>query len=226
MDAPLVLTVQLNPEEVDKEAMNVDTLWDYPLEFYSAADQGKSPSEIEELMMTMGIRLKQTGTIMGSGFSTRTGNINSGVLVCSYKSIVSMEEKIERQLSLARKIRAVDEDDVATRVLNSHFLPDMYGNFRGFFSQEFRCTKCNTKYRRVPLSGKCFRCGNKSISLTIHKGSIVKYMDETIKISKEFNLPWYLDMRIENIVRTIRGTFNFDEEEADNSLRRFIGEEA
>ncbi len=225
MDAPLVLTVQLNPDEVDKEAMNVDTLSEYPLEFYEAANQGKSPSEIEEMMMTMGVRLKKTNTILNSGFSTETIDISSGVRVCSYKTIDSMEEKIERQLSLARRIRAVDENDVATRVLNSHFLPDMYGNFRGFFSQEFRCTKCNTKYRRVPLSGKCHRCGNSSISLTIHKGSIIKYMAETIKISEEFQLPWYLHTRIDNLVRTIRGTFNLEEDKPDNSLARFMEEE-
>lgn len=222
MDAPLVLTVQLNPDEVDKEAMNVDTLYDYPLEFYEAAREGKSPSELEDLMATMGKRLKKTGTILNSGFSTGTIDINSGVRVCSYKTIDSMEEKIERQLSLARRIRAVDADDVATRVLNSHFLPDMYGNFRGFFSQEFRCTKCNTKYRRVPLSGKCHRCGQPNISLTIHRGSIVKYMAETVKISEEFNLPWYLHTRIDNLVRTIKGTFAVEEEEPDNSLARFM----
>ncbi len=225
MDAPLVLTVQLNPDEVDKEAMNVDTLYDYPLEFYEAAAQGKPPSAVEELMLTMGTRLKQTGTILGSGYSTETLHINSGVKICSYKTIDSMEEKIERQLSLARRIRAVDADDVATRVLNSHFLPDMYGNFRGFFSQEFRCTKCNTKYRRVPLSGKCHRCGNQNISLTIHKGSVIKYMAETIKISEEFELPWYLNTRIDNLVRTIKGTFAMDEEKPDNSLTRFMEEE-
>lgn len=225
MDAPLVLTVQLNPDEVDKEAMNVDTLSEYPLEFYEAADQRKSPSEIEEMMMTMGVRLKQTKTILKSGFSTETLDISSGVKVCSYKTIDSMEEKIERQLSLARRIRAVDENDVASRVLNSHFLPDMYGNFRGFFSQEFRCTKCNAKYRRVPLSGKCHKCGNPSVSLTIHRGSIIKYMAETIKISEEFQLPWYLHTRIDNLVRTIRGTFNLEEDKPDNSLARFMEEE-
>lgn len=222
MDAPLVLTVQLNPDEVDKEAMNVDTLYEYPLEFYEAAAQGKPPSEIEELMVTMGVRLKNTGTILGSGYSTETFDIGSGVKVCSYKTIDSMEEKIERQLSLARRIRAVDADDVASRVLNSHFLPDMYGNFRKFFSQEFRCTKCNTKYRRVPLSGKCQRCGKENLSLTIHKGSVIKYMDETVKISREFDLPWYLDTRIDNLVRTIKGTFVFDDDKTDNSLERFM----
>lgn len=47
MDAPLVLTVNLRPDEVDKEAMNLDTMWEYPEEFYLAAERHAMPSEIE-----------------------------------------------------------------------------------------------------------------------------------------------------------------------------------
>ena len=32
MDAPLVLTTRLDPNEIDKEAHNVDVKWEYPLE--------------------------------------------------------------------------------------------------------------------------------------------------------------------------------------------------
>ncbi len=222
MDAPLVLTVQLNPEEVDKEAMNVDTLWEYPLEFYEKAASGASPVDLEGLMKTMGNIYATTGSIMGTGFSTQCSSISAGVTTCSYKTIDSMEEKIERQLSLARMIRAVDEDDVASRVLNSHFLPDMYGNFRKFFSQEFRCTRCNTKYRRVPLSGRCLKCNNKSLTLTIHRGSIIKYMNETVKISEEFDIPWYLKIRIDNLVNTIKGTFNTTEPVKEEELNYYM----
>ena len=225
MDAPLVLTVQLNPEEVDKEAMNVDTVSEYPLEFYEKTLEKASPVDLEEMMMTMGKRYEKTGTIMGTSFSTSCTNINQGVMVCSYKTIDSMEEKIERQLKLARLIRAVDADDVASRVLNSHFLPDMYGNFRKFFSQEFRCTRCNSKFRRVPLSGKCLKCGNRSLTLTIHRGSIMKYMNETVKISEEFNIPWYLKVRIDNLVNTIKGTFNTTEPLKGEELGFYMEEE-
>lgn len=211
MDAPLVLTVRLNPDEVDKEALNVDTMYTYPLQFYDATIEGKMASEIESFMITTGKLLQTTGVAMGMGFTTRTEKIDSGVKICSYKSIGTMEEKIERQLSLAQIIRAVDADDVAVRVLSSHFLPDIFGNFRKFFSQEFRCSKCNTKYRRVPLSGKCRKCGNKSIILTIHKGSIVKYLDETIKVAKEYKMPWYVTAQVENISRTIKDTFADDD---------------
>ncbi len=213
MDAPLVLTVKLNPDEVDKEAMNVDTLTRYPIEFYEAAGRLAMPTEIESIMKPMKAYIKEHGTYAGFGFSIPADHIDSGVTVSSYKTIVTMEEKIERQLGLATKIRAVDENDVAARVLSSHFLPDIYGNFRGFFSQSFRCTKCNAKYRRIPLSGKCTRCGEKSIILTVHKGGIVKYLDETIKISREYKIPDYLKARIENLEKTIRGTFADDRDD-------------
>lgn len=47
-----------------------------------------------------------------------------------------MEEKVDSQLSLAKKIRAVDHKDTAERVLVSHFLPDIAGNVRAFLRQK------------------------------------------------------------------------------------------
>ena len=122
--------------------------------------------------------VEKTGSARGMDFQFSTKDLNSGVLLSSYKTLETMSEKIEKQLNLAKIIRAVDQDDVASRLINSHFLPDMFGNYRGFFSQEMRCTKCNAKYRRIPLSGKCQKCGNDNLILTIHRGGIVKYMEE------------------------------------------------
>jgi len=119
-----------------------------------------------------------------------------------------MQEKIEKQLGLATKLISVDENDVAARVISSHFLPDMFGNMRSFFTQEFRCTKCNTKFRRVPLSGKCLKCGSDNIILTIHHGSIVKYLKETEKVMDEYNLPIYLQYQIRRLIDSIDNTFD------------------
>lgn len=213
MDAPLVITSMLNPDEVDKEAMNVDTLPFYPLEFYAAAEREELPSEIEKIMRPMKQYIEENGTVMGISFTNDLSNFNSGVTVSAYKTILSMQDKIERQLGLAKIIRAVDENDVAARVLNSHFLPDIYGNFRKFFSQEFRCTKCNAKYRRIPLSGTCLKCGNEKLNLTIHRGSIVKYLEETVHVSENYRLPDYLQARIENLVRMIGETFPTEEDD-------------
>ncbi len=225
MDAPLVLSLKINPEEVDKEAMNLDTLPKYPLEFYEATEKSTPASELETMMKTIKVKLKEEHTYVGTSFTFDTKDISEGIPVSSYKTIGSMEEKIDTQLSLARSIRAVDHDDVAARVLSSHFLPDMYGNFRKFFSQEFRCTKCNTKYRRIPLSGKCLKCGKEGLILTIHRGSIVKYLNSTVKVAEEYKLPWYLMVRIENLVNTIEGTFAVKEEEKKVVLESYWGEE-
>ena len=47
MDAPLVLTTILNPQEVDDEVYDVDTSWGYPLEFYQATLEYKPPATIK-----------------------------------------------------------------------------------------------------------------------------------------------------------------------------------
>jgi DNA polymerase II large subunit len=211
MDAPLVLTVLLDPEEVDKEAMNVDTLWKYPLEFYEATEKGVPPSQIEKIMLTMKTKIETQGIYTGSGFSFDTSDLNGGVLMSAYKTIDSMQEKIEKQLGLATKLLSVDENDVAARVISSHFLPDMFGNMRSFFTQEFRCTKCNTKFRRIPLSGKCLKCGSDNIILTIHHGSIVKYLKETEKVMDEYDLPVYLQYQIRRLIDSIDNTFDVSE---------------
>ncbi|MCL5786097.1 MAG: DNA polymerase II large subunit [Candidatus Thermoplasmatota archaeon] len=213
MDAPLVLTTKLNPDEVDKEALNVDTVDSYPEEFYEACQAGAMPSSIEKVMKPMKVYLQEKDSYCGIGYSFEVSSINSGVTVSAYKTIATMQEKIEKQLDLARKIRAVDADDVATRVIESHFLPDIYGNFRGFFTQTFRCTRCSAKYRRVPLSGICKSCGSESITLTVHKGGVVKYLEETRKIVETFRVPEYLKSRVENLVKTIEGTFDQGERE-------------
>ncbi|MCL4346205.1 MAG: DNA polymerase II large subunit [Candidatus Thermoplasmatota archaeon] len=227
MDAPLVMTLLLKPDEVDKEALNVDSLKKYPLEFYLATERNAKPSEIESIMRPVKYLVEETGSARGIDFMFSTSDINGGVPLSSYKTLVTMGDKIRNQLELARTIRAVDENDVAGRLINSHFLPDMFGNFRGFFSQEFRCTKCNAKFRRVPLSGKCYKCGQNSLTLTIHRGGIVKYMEETRKILENFNLEDALRYRVENLFRTIDSSFNFPEKEKEeaNSLDLFQEEE-
>lgn len=55
-------------------------------------------------------------------FTHDTKDIAAGPLNSSYKTLGSMIEKMEAQLTLANKIRAVDAPDVAERVLKSHFL--------------------------------------------------------------------------------------------------------
>ncbi|MGP6220465.1 DNA polymerase II large subunit [Caldiplasma sukawensis] len=217
MDAPLVLTMELRPDEVDKEALNVDALERYPLEFYEATYENKKPAEIENIMFQAKNLVEKTGILKGLECMFSTSDLNDGVMVSSYKTLGNMKIKIKKQLELETRIRAVDASDVSARILESHFLPDLFGNFRGFFSQRFRCNKCEAKYRRLPLSGKCTRCGKDSIVLTIHIGGIVKYLSMIVMMRKEYELPEELKYRIDNILRTIETSFKMTGNEIDAS---------
>jgi DNA polymerase II large subunit len=195
MDAPLVLTTRLDPDEIDKEAHNLDVLSKYPLEFYEATMRYSHPREVEGIMDLVGGRIGHKNQYEGFGFTHDTSNIGEGPPQSAYKTLKSMIDKMEGQLSLAAKIRAVDTDDVVARVVNNHFLPDMIGNLRRFSTQQVRCTKCNRKFRRIPLSGKCPICGG-NLTLTVHEGSVKKYLEVSKEIVESYDISNYTRQRI------------------------------
>jgi DNA polymerase II large subunit len=200
MDATLVISSVLDPNEIDVEAHNVDTLFRYPLEFYRATEKFTSPSEIEESMDLVKSRLGTASQYENLGYNIPTDDINSGPIMTAYKTHESMDDKIEAQLHLAKIIKAVDAKNVAKKILSSHFNPDILGNLRKFSVQEFRCVKCNTKYRRPPISnnGKCPKCNN-NIILTVNRGGIEKYIPRAIKLCEEFKLDSYTVQRMKLI---------------------------
>jgi len=131
-----------------------------------------------------------------------------------------MQEKIDWEFNLEKKIRAVDERDVAEKLILSHFLPDLYGNLHSFSRQIFRCGGCNMKYRRVPLLGKCRKCGGKLL-LTINKGGIEKYLKISKRMAEEYNLPDYLKQRLALIESDIASVFE-DEKQKQMELADFL----
>ena len=209
MDAPLVLTTLLNPSEVDDMAFKMDIVDHYPLEFYKACDEFKYPWEV---------KIKQIGDVLatpaqfeGMKFTHHITDMNDGVLCSAYKTLPSMLEKIECQMNLAEKIRAVDTTDVARLVIEKHFIRDTRGNLRKFSLQQFRCGKCNTKYRRPPLVGKCTTCGSKII-FTISEGSIIKYLQISLDIAKKYNVSPYLKESLDLIKKRVLHVFGKDKE--------------
>jgi len=195
MDLPLVIATRISPSEIDKEALNLDLLNQYPLEFYRKTLEFPHPKEMESMMDLVAHRVGTEREFTGFGFTHDTPDIGEGPKISAYKKFGKMEEKLMAQLSLAIKIRAVDERDVASRVIQKHFLPDLVGNMRAFTRQQFRCIKCNTKYRRVPLKGVCIKCGG-NLVLTVHEKSVKKYLESAKRLAEEFNVPNYTRQRI------------------------------
>lgn len=209
MDATLVISSILDPNEVESEAHNVDVMFRYPLEFYEASETYSMPSEIEEIMDLVKDRLGTPEQYENLGYNIPTENINEGPKTTAYKLYESMDEKIDAQLYLGKIIRAVDVRKVAEKILATHFNPDILGNLRKFSVQKFRCVKCNSKYRRPPLSsaGKCPKCGNKII-LTVNRGGIEKYIPRALKLCKNFNLDEYTVQRMELIEEYVESLTN------------------
>ncbi len=175
MDAPLVLSSRIDPEEIDDESHNIDAMSEIPIALYEKTLEFAKPSSVLELVDNVKKRLGTEDQYQGLIFSHDTSSIHSGPKLCLYKMLPTMKEKVNGQIKLAERIRAVDQKGVVEGVLMSHFLPDMAGNSRAFSRQKVRCTKCNKKYRRIPLSGECV-CGSNLI-LSISKGSVVKYLE-------------------------------------------------
>jgi DNA polymerase II large subunit len=209
MDATLVISTILVPNEIESEAQNVDSLYKYPLEFYEATERYAKPADIRDKMYLMKDRLGKPEQYEHIGFNIPTSNINEGPSMSAYKKYETMDEKIDAQLHIARLIKAVDAKNVAEKILSSHFNPDILGNLRKFAVQEFRCVKCNEKFRRPPISnnGKCPSCGN-NIILTVNRGGIEKYIPRAKKICEEFHLDDYTRQRMELIEEYVESLTN------------------
>ncbi len=219
MDAPLVLSSRIDPEEIDDESHNIDTMDYIPLEFFEKTREYAKPSDVLELMDNVKKRLGKSEQYHNIMFSYNTRNIHQGPKTCLYKLLTTMNDKVENQIELAEKIRAVDQKGVVEGVLKSHFLPDMMGNVRAFSRQKVRCTKCNRKYRRVPLTGEC-KCGSHLI-LSVSKGSVVKYLEISKKLATRYPIDPYLMQRIEIQEFGINSLFESDKSK-QSSLDVFL----
>ena len=208
MDAPLVLTTKLDPNEIDKEAHNMDVGGKYPLEFYRATQRYAHPKEVEPMMDLVSGRIGTLLQYEGMSFTHPIRDISGGPISSAYTSLETMDDKLKAQISLGVKIRAVDEADVVHRIITRHLLPDIQGSLKSFTGQQLRCSKCGTKYRRIPLKGKCY-CGHKLI-LTVHEAGVSKYLERTKEIGKAFNVPAYTLQRIALLENSIISLFQSD----------------
>jgi DNA polymerase II large subunit len=124
----------------------------------------------------------------------------------TYKRLKTMIEKLDSQLELAEKIKAVDARKVALKVLTKHFIRDIAGNLRAFSTQSFRCKSCNRRFRRPPLRGVCSACGG-ALTLTVYRGGIEKYLEAAQHLIEKYRLPQYYAQRISLIKEEISSLF-------------------
>ncbi len=230
MDAPLILSTVLNADEVDDEAWALETVSEYPLEFYEETQDYVEPWNLET-NIERGEDIVHSGEPFCHSFTHDTESIENGPKQSEYVSLDEMSEKTSAQLGLGEKIKAVDENATAELLLKKHFIPDIKGNLRSFSSQEMRCGDCNTKFRRVPMtaqtiapSGKttaeCPECGG-SILLTISEGTIKKYMIPSEEIIDEYEVSPYTRQQVLILKKTLQTMFG--KEKRQTGIKQFTG---
>ncbi|MEM2031461.1 MAG: DNA polymerase II large subunit [Candidatus Pacearchaeota archaeon] len=218
-DSPIVLNSRLRANEVDEMVYNVDVVKEYPLEFYIAAEKRMMPRDVKLLQVSDRVKLGDKA-FENIFFTHETSDINEGNVCSAYKKLATMSEKVEKQMKLAKKIRAVDMSDVARLVLDKHFIRDIKGNFHKFTRQQFRCVQCNEKYRRPPLLGKCLKCGGRII-FTIAEGFILKYLEPAIKLAEEFNVSSYTRQGLMLLKQNIESVFGKETEKQEKLAKWF-----
>jgi DNA polymerase II large subunit len=221
MDAPLFIIPLVNPVEVQRQAHEVDVAATYPLVFYEKTWQGVMPRKIGELIDLVEYRLNSEAQFQGFNYTIPVSDINMGNRESIYKRLGRMLDKLSSQLTLAEKIEAVDAETVARKVLTTHFIRDIMGNLRAFTTQSFRCKKCNKRFRRLPLRGKCSACGGE-VALTVHRGGIEKYLEAARQLVKKYGLSDYYAQRLTLVEEEIRSLFEGDKPK-QVSLSDFIG---
>ncbi|WP_440772443.1 DNA polymerase II large subunit [Natronorubrum sp. DTA28] len=207
MDAPLVMSSRIDPSEIDDEAHNMDIVSQYPREFYLATLEQADPESVD--IQIGEDTLGTDGEYTGFEHTHDTTDIAMGPDLSAYKTLGSMMDKMDAQLELSRKLESVDETDVAERVIEYHFLPDLIGNLRAFSRQETRCLDCGEKFRRMPLTGDCRECGGR-VNLTVHKGSVNKYMQTAIQVAEEYDCRDYTKQRLEVLEKALESIFEND----------------
>jgi DNA polymerase II large subunit len=225
MDAPLMITYRINPFEVDSAVHNLDVSDRYPMEFYSLCSKEADAREAKNLIEIVEKRLGLKSQFEGFKYTHPSTTIAGGNLNTSYKKLKTMSQKMLSQLNLADKISAVDAAKIAEKILTTHLLKDITGNLRAFTSQTFRCKSCNTKYRRVPLSGRCRKCGG-ALILTVFKGGVEKYLKMAEDIVEKYRLGGYYYQRLMLIKDEICTLMVSGKTGVQASLSRFIQDQA
>jgi Archaeal DNA polymerase II, large subunit len=223
MDAPLILSTVLNPDEIDDEAWAMETVSEYPLQFYRETQEYKAPWELD-CDVEIGEDIVHSDEPFDHGYTHETSSVEDAPMESAYVSLGEMSEKTSEQLGLGKRTKAVDEDAAAELLLKKHFLPDIRGNLSSFSEQEMRCVDCNEKFRRVPMTSQkiaatgkttaqCPECGG-DVLLTISEGTIRKYMQPSKDIIEEYEVSPYTRQQILNIDKELKALFGKNERQS------------
>jgi DNA polymerase II large subunit len=219
-DAPLVLNARIDAGEVDDQILDMEVCYKYPLELYELAEQKKHSSEVKSIPIIKRTLKEGKDPFRNLGFTHDTNNFNDAVLCSSYKTLTTMQDKVNHQMKLVENLRSADTSDTARLIIERHFLKDMRGNLRKFSQQDFRCVACNEIVRRPPLSGVCPVCKGKLI-FTVNEGGIKKYLEPALDLARRYNVSSYLQQTLSLVKEYVESIFG-KELEKQESIKKWF----
>ena len=220
MDAPLLIQPIIIPKEVQRQAHNIDIMDKYPLDFYKATLKEVLPNEISNIMDIIRNRLDSENQFYKFYFTHDTNILSIDDKRCQYSTLKTLKEKLDMQIEVAKKIDAVNPNEVISSVLNTHLLPDIIGNMKAYTSQSFRCKLCGKSHRRFPLKAVCIKCeGN--LQATVTRGSVEKYLKIVLNLSETYDIDSYLHDRFKLISEELESLFPKKDKE-QSKLTQFL----
>lgn len=194
MDAPLLVQPLVLPHESQPQAHNLEVARSFPLGFFESAARREKAGSVGSVEIIKS-RLDTERQFYDYLFTHETSTLTTSRSRSAYSVLGSMLNKLDLQLKNAEMIRAVSPDETALNVITTHLLPDMAGNLRAYARQEFRCTECGTRFRRIPLTRKCAQCGVK-LTPNITRPSVEKYLMLAKSLAKRYDIGSYNRGRI------------------------------
>ena len=177
MDVPSIIAFSDKWEEISAYA-NYDSV-KVNLPFYRILSENKNPLK-EELLSYKISYLTPSLPLIHTIDNISRYNFEN---LFRESKIVS---KIEMELQVLSRIRAVKEGEFVDNILENDFLPKITASLTRFFLQPVRCNTCNTTFRRVPLNN-CPVCFRQNFGLTLSEGWVLRYLDIINQLKEKYN---------------------------------------
>ncbi|MEM2841982.1 MAG: DNA polymerase II large subunit [Thermoproteota archaeon] len=197
MDSPLVMFAVINPVEIDDQIFNTENISKIPKAFYDIACAEKPASSLINILDFVKPFYQEP-----IKFTHPVSDFSRGPKKSTYRTLGSMKEKLDEQISLTGKLISLSAPSVIEHILDAHLIKDVVGNLRAFYTQKYRCKKCNRKFRRVPLTMRCTSCGGE-IAPTVHAASVVKYASYIRELTDKYDVGNYYKESVKAIMNEI-----------------------
>jgi len=220
MDTPLLIQPIILPAEVDDQAHNFDTAWEYPESFYLATDAAPNASKVAGSIETVRDRINHENQFYNFGFTHTTSSITIRSPRSAYSTLETLADKIAKQVEVAEKIQAVSAKQVVESIIKTHLIRDIMGNMKKYSTQSFKCRACNRTLRRPTVSAHCEICGGE-LKETLTRGSVEKYLGIARRLANQYDVDQYIKERLDLLVREMDQLFPARERSTQSELTDF-----